>query len=249
MTIDMKYFNVYYFCQLANESMGKFEYIRTNAEFRENLFIDEIKDFPKISVLRAYCSWLIDRVFYEQAKYISQYGEVVDFNPISWIIQAAKKYYEITVEYKICDKEEDFEDNFTNFVDYLGDEYDDLYWNIIERIATEVEYILFQNREFLLRFNQEIAVSFEENNVKRAYMPEWVKRAILFRDKGRCVFCKKDLTGLYTLLDDGDKQFDHIVSLDEGGINDVCNIQLTCQDCNLKKLNSSSTSSLYQSAY
>ena len=31
MTIDMKYFNVYYFCQLANESMGKFEYIRTNA--------------------------------------------------------------------------------------------------------------------------------------------------------------------------------------------------------------------------
>lgn len=249
MTIDMQYFNVYYFCQLANESMGKFEYVRTNAEFRENLSIDNIEDFPKTSILREYCSWLIDRVFYEQANYINQYNEISDFNPISWIKQAAKKYYGLIVEYKDFDKEKSFDELFSDFVEYIGSKHQDLYWDIIERIATEVEYILFQNREFLLRFNEEIAVSFEENNVKRTYVPEWVKRAILFRDKGRCVFCKRDLTGLYTLLDDREKQFDHIVSIDEGGINDVCNIQLTCQDCNLKKLNSSSTSSLYQSAY
>ena len=35
MTIDMKFFNVYYFCHLANESMGKFDYASTNAEFIE----------------------------------------------------------------------------------------------------------------------------------------------------------------------------------------------------------------------
>lgn len=124
-----------------------------------------------------------------------------------------------------------------------------LYYDIIENIATEVEYILFQNRDFLLRFNEQQAVAFENNHRERVYVPEWVKRAVLFRDKGRCVFCKKDLTGLYSLLDDNEKQFDHIVSLNEGGINDVCNMQLSCRDCNLEKLDSSKTSTLYQSAY
>lgn len=120
---------------------------------------------------------------------------------------------------------------------------------VIYDIAIEVEYILFQNRDFLLRFNNQQAVAFEDNPRKRVYIPEWVKRAALFRDKGRCVFCKRDLTGLYSLLEDNEKHFDHIVSLNEGGINDVCNIQLSCQDCNLKKSDSSKTSTLYQSAY
>lgn len=110
-------------------------------------------------------------------------------------------------------------------------------------------YILFQNRDFLLRFNEQQAVAFEDNPRTRVYIPEWVKRAVLFRDKGCCVFCKKDLTGLYTLLEDNEKQFDHIVPLHDGGINDVCNIQLSCKECNLKKSDSSKTSTLYRSAY
>ena len=111
------------------------------------------------------------------------------------------------------------------------------------------EYILFQNRDFLLRFNEQVAVMFCEHPRKRVYVPEWVKRAVLFRDRGCCVFCKKDLTGLYSLLEDNEKHFDHIVPLNEGGINDVCNMQLSCQDCNLSKSDNSMTSSLYQSAY
>ena len=63
------------------------------------------------------------------------------------------------------------------------------------------------------------------------------------------MFCKKDLTGLYSLLEDNEKHFYHIVPLNEGGINDVCNMQLSCQDCNLSKSDNSMTSSLYQSAY
>ena len=63
MNIDMKFFNVYYFCHLANESMGKFEYITTNAEFTVRQFEIEPGHFPKVSVLREYCSWLIDRIF------------------------------------------------------------------------------------------------------------------------------------------------------------------------------------------
>lgn len=251
MTIDMKFFNVYYFCHLANESMGKFEYMRTNAEFTERQFEIEPMDFPRVSVLREYCYWLIDRVFYEQANSIASTDEVADFNPIEWINQAIYKYKEsdISEAKGFTAGDEDYLETYNQYIEFLDKIEDGLFYEIIASIATEVEYILFQNRDFLLRFNEQQAVAFEDKPRKRVYIPEWVKRAALFRDKGCCVFCKKDLTGLYSLLEDNEKHFDHIVSLNEGGINDVCNIQLSCQDCNLKKSDSSRTSTLYQSAY
>lgn len=251
MTIDMKYFNVYYFCHLANESMGKFTYASTNAEFTERQFEIEPEEFPRISVLREYCFWLVDRVFYEQANNIANSGEMADFDPINWTNEAIKKYRDINVSIKndfVFDPD-DYLETYNNYIEYLNRYEDDLFDSVISDIATEIEYILFQNREFLLRFNEQQAVSFEDNPRKRVYIPEWVKRAVLFRDKGCCVFCKRDLTGLYSLLEDNEKHFDHIVSLNEGGINDVCNIQLSCQECNLKKSDSSRTSTLYQSAY
>lgn len=251
MTIDMKYFNVYYFCHLANESMGKFTYASTNAEFTERQFEIEPEEFPRISVLREYCFWLVDRVFYEQANNIANSGEVADFDPINWTNEAIKKYRDINVSIKndfVFDPD-DYLETYNNYIEYLNRYEDDLFDSVISDIATEIEYILFQNREFLLRFNEQQAVSFEDNPRKRVYIPEWVKRAVLFRDKGCCVFCKRDLTGLYSLLEDNEKHFDHIVSLNEGGINDVCNIQLSCKECNLKKSDSSRTSTLYQSAY
>lgn len=251
MTIDMKFFNVYYFCHLANESMGKFDYAATNAEFTERQFEIEPEEFPKVSVLREYCSWLIDRVFYEQANSIANSGEVADFNPISWINQAVLKYKGINVSQNndFTMDYEDYLETYNKYIEHLDRYEDGLFWNVIYDIAVEVEYILFQNRDFLLRFNEQQAVEFEDHPRKRVYTPEWVKRAVLFRDKGCCVFCKRDLTGLYSLLEDNEKHFDHIVSLNEGGINDVCNIQLSCRECNLEKLDSSKTSTLYRSAY
>lgn len=250
MTIDMKYFNVYYFCHLANESIGNINYATNNAEFTEEQFEVEPEEFPKVSVLREYCAWLVDRVFYEQADLISN-DQAYDFNPISWINQAIIKYRQIEIsannEFKFDD--EDYLEIYNNYLKYVNKYEDDLYYSVIYEIAIEVEYILFQNRDFLLRFNEQQAVAFKDKPRKRVYIPEWVKRAVLFRDKGCCVFCKKDLTGLYTLLEDNDKQFDHIVPLNNGGINDVCNIQLSCKECNLKKSDSSKTSTLYQGVY
>lgn len=113
MLIDMKYFNVYYFCHLANESMGNFEYARINAEFTERMYEVVPKDFPRVSVLREYCYWLIDRVFYEQANYIANSGDIAYFNPISWINQAIKKYrgIEISDSNGVKVNEEDFLEN------------------------------------------------------------------------------------------------------------------------------------------
>lgn len=248
LIIDMKYYNVYYFCHLANESMGKFDYATNHGIFTEQKFAEEPEDFPKISVLREYCYWLVESVVWEQASLISNDDQNYDFNPVNWICQAVKKYKDIDicdVFKSVYDDNTDYLENFNIFVEKM----DELYCETIWDIATEIEYILFQNRDFLVRFNKTIAASFEENNRKRVYIPEWVKRAVIFRDKGCCVFCKKDLTGIYTLLEDREKQFDHIVPLEEGGINDVCNIQLTCQECNLGKNTQSITSTLYQTAY
>lgn len=250
MNIDMKFFNVYYFCHLANESMGKFNYVNTNAEFTEQLIESNPEDFPKVSVLREYCFWLIDRIFYEQANSISNHNEIADFNPISWINQAILKYRGIVVSSsRIQTNENDYLDSYIQYIEYLDNDQNDLYTDVINDIATEVEYILFQNRDFLLRFNEQQSSAFDSTPRNRVYIPEWVKRAVLFRDKGCCVFCKKDLTGLYSLLENNEKQFDHIVPLNLGGLNDVCNIQLSCQNCNSKKSDTSQTSTLYQSAY
>ena len=250
MTIDMQYFNVYYFCHLANESMGKIDYASTNAEFTERQFEGDCEDFPKISVLREYCFWLVDRIFYEQANQISIDGEIADFDPIVWIHQATLKYTGLVMPYpKISNSQDDYLDAYNDYIEHLDNYENEIYTKVIEAIAIEVEYILFQNRDFLMRFNEQQAAAFSDKPRARVYIPEWVKRAVLFRDKGCCVFCKKDLTGLYTLLENNEKQFDHIVPLHQGGLNDVCNIQLTCQDCNSKKSDTSATSTQYQSAY
>lgn len=250
----MKYFDVYYFCHLANNSIDKFDYAGTYAEFFDGEFEIEPENFPKVSVLRHFAFWLIESVVYEQADIISQDSDKYDFNPAFWLEQAIKKYKNKNVSFtNFCIarniNNEDYLEKFNCFVEYLNDEKKDLYFNVIWEIATEVEYILIQNREFLLKFNEHTTPHFRDNPLQRCYIPEWVKRAVLFRDKGCCVFCKKDLTGLYSLLDDKEKQFDHIVPLDEGGINDICNIQLCCQECNNKKSTNSATSFLYHNAY
>ena len=251
--LDMKYFDVYYFCHLANNSIDKFDYAGTYAEFFDGEFEVTPENFPKVSILRQFAFWWVERVIYEQARTAPQ-DDKYDFNPASWLEQAIKKYKNKTVSFAgFCVEKnintEDYLETFNCFVEYLNDENDNLYFDVIWDIASEVEYILIQNREFLLNFNEHTTIYFQDHPLQRCYIPEWVKRAVLFRDKGCCVFCKKDLTGLYSLLDDKEKQFDHIVSLDEGGINDVCNIQLCCQRCNNKKSASSSTSSLYHNAY
>lgn len=70
------------------------------------------------------------------------------------------------------------------------------------------------------------------------------KRGCFYRDKGKCVFCLKDLTGLISTLTKSN--YDHIVPLDLYGTNDPCNIQLTCETCNKKKNSKEGiTSNLY----
>jgi len=116
-----------------------------------------------------------------------------------------------------------------------------------EKITDEVFHLLFANRAFLLQFNQSLADYLKSGEVnlpaehldekgvikRQPYSPTWVKKAIYYRDQGRCVLCQRDLTGL--LSTDQRIHYDHIVPINLWGTNDPCNLQLLCEDCNLRK--------------
>lgn len=121
-----------------------------------------------------------------------------------------------------------------------------LFTELFDKMANEVFYILFANRQFLLRFNNLAAkvvmeAKFPKNcigakgTIKRVNIPKWVQTAVFHRDKGRCIFCFTDLTSLVNTLTSSN--YDHIVPLDLFGTNDPCNIQLTCERCNKMKTN------------
>jgi len=122
--------------------------------------------------------------------------------------------------------------------------------NLLEHLTNEVFFLLFNNRSLLAHLNQYASAAMShidpaeiEDGVRqhlaavgvlrRVALPEWVRRAVYYRDRGRCVACNCDLTGLVSLQ--CDDHFDHIIPLRQGGLNDVTNIQLLCGPCNLKK--------------
>lgn len=124
------------------------------------------------------------------------------------------------------------------------------------KITDEAFHILFRDRMVLRHFNFHVANSIRDWNdfltkyrtkqgaLKRIPIPAWLKKAIFHRDQGRCVFCNRDLTGLYNTL--SQINFDHIVPLSCHGVNDPTNIQLSCKECNgLKSNKDKSTSNIY----
>lgn len=135
------------------------------------------------------------------------------------------------------------EDAYDNFIEFDSD-IDE----IVLRLSREMFYVLFQNREFLQNFNLYLSNA-NSFCIDRCTIPQWVKRAIVYRDRGRCINCGKDLSGQFDVEDERGVHFDHIVPLHNGGINDVSNIQLLCQHCNTSKNASSFTSNKYKDWY
>jgi len=59
----------------------------------------------------------------------------------------------------------------------------------------------------------------------------------------------KDLSGLLDVAEDKEVQYDHIVPLENGGLNDISNLQLLCADCNLRKGTTAMTGTNYKYLY
>lgn len=155
----------------------------------------------------------------------------------------------------------------------VSDYYDKLRFEgefdlFLEKAVQEVFFIAFQNRQLLLLFNDMMArqvadIQLSDKNeiddeyrdyfsspgvLKRVNIPKWTKRAVYYRDRGLCTICQCDLSGELNISNR--EHFDHIVPLAKGGLNDVSNIQLLCQDCNLKKRDIEiKTSNFYENWY
>ena len=64
-----------------------------------------------------------------------------------------------------------------------------------------------------------------DGKIARTVIPEAVKLFVYTRDQGKCVRC-----GSMKKL-----HFDHIIPVSKGGGNSEENIQILCEQCNLKK--------------
>ena len=89
---------------------------------------------------------------------------------------------------------------FLSFMDLirqdLPEEKDD---DDLELHHLQVFYLLVANRTFLLPFNLALAQFRQQRGDSpslRCSIPHWVKRAVYFRENGKCALCKKDLSGL-----------------------------------------------------
>ncbi len=273
MLTEMNYLDVYLLCQTANNLLrGGFE--RLIDEFFCNLFDEQITPaFSKESYLLRYCEWVINQMIWDDTentaeliRKCSKMPRGADWEGTLWGDRLINQYRADQ------DEKADFfsfyENEIRNVEQLTDEEIDDYIYNYLSeltlsgwyeecarKLAREMFYILFQNRDFLLVFNDMLAryrwlsISDGGEPEKRPSIPQWAKRAVWFRDRGCCVFCGKDLSGVANNLGDRAIHYDHMVSLADCGINDVSNLQLTCRDCNLKKLKKSGTSNKYQNWY
>ncbi len=210
--------------------------------FEGNLFIKSAVSFNKFSLLHLY---VITTLGNHYSRVFRKDGDCIGEDEIEWWIGIMKEYgVRLT---KKGYKNEGSEDPYNWY-----QKNEELFRRFYDVISKEVVHILFNDKLFLLKFNELArrviideegiyseymkwpAGSRNENGtIKRCAIPQWVKKAVFYRDKGRCVFCNRDLTGLVSMLNN--KNYDHIIPLKQYGANDPCNIQLTCEECNLSK--------------
>lgn len=265
MIINMKYFNTYYFCSIAQNLVytDDIDFAPLLSEFDTMVLEIEPDNFPKSSVLHQFCFWVVERYSFEGIEKFEKMieSEIEDEEEIENVLKLrhpiffhkgfldSDNYNYSIIELAImhyfkgrCERLRDWIiDNkseiqlgeiSSSYTEYLIDQ--NLYYEVIENIVNEMVYILFQNRDFLLNLNEWLA-DLNPYETKRVTIPVWVQNAVFYRDNGHCVICKENLNGLVSPLKVRSKHFDHIVPIEKGGLNDISNIQLLCQECNLKK--------------
>lgn len=267
LKFEMKDYSVYYFANIIDGVLeDSFSYLRNlNDIFGEGNIQYFLDPFPKISAFHSFVIFIVDSVFREEKdefEYFKKYRTLsishwfeqysVDIESFDkWLLSNSRPVEKVILE----DVEEYLEEIF------LSQYYED----VLVKISEEVFFLMFSNRKILQRFNSlvseyvemlelsevdEESLLFLKSNgkVKRVNIPKWVKDAVFFRDRGRCVLCNRDLSNL--LSRQNKNNYDHIVPLNLFGLNDVTNTQLLCEECNMKKLDKNySTSQFYEKWY
>lgn len=267
--ISMKYYDTYHYCHLIMNVINDIDYLSTINQFFEGYFGEEEDAncyvFPRVTILHEFLEWVIDTIIYEKMRNFIEIMQDAEIDTYDEILKLVNCHELLIIEEIMCrysDEHVEFRKWWVSECSkYAGKRIDGyellnkyiennrvIYDDSIEKLSDEIFYILFQNREFLLWFNETVA-SYNKQICDRKRLPEWVKRTIEYRDKGRCVFCGRDVVGTYETQDDYVEHFDHIVPLAANGINCVTNIQLSCCDCNEDKHANSMTNDIYINWY
>lgn len=207
-------------------------------------YIDAIFKSNKDSLLHRYIRYnLVSGLLYE---------EVIDNCPEEYVLNEHNEALFHLFGYSFADVGElppeypDFNDEYLDEWEEFAKKVNEFYCeNINDKWADHVFYVLFSNKDFLFRFNTEVARVVQEFKItdypndmkkdgviKRKSFPQWLQKAVKMRDRNRCQLCGTDLSGTYNL---STENFDHMIPLEDGGTNDPCNIQLTCEHCNKSK--------------
>lgn len=230
--IEYKFESIYLFTDIIYQSVKSEEEFWN---FDTNEFIQSATTFQKKSLLHIYAESTLLNYFHRVFRKNGDCYEEDDIDEWRTLFSA----YNIKLKYPDCDFDT-LEENDCIYNWFLSNEL--CFKKLFEIISKEVVHILFANKNFLFKFNELARKSFDEipdtlltekGTIKRTAIPIWVKKAVFYRDYGRCVFCNKDLTGVFSTM--ATSNYDHIIPLDKHGFNDICNIQLSCENCNKSK--------------
>jgi hypothetical protein len=278
---EVRFYESYYFAQAVKNMLAdRFNYLRELSEFYgDGNFLTFTQPFPKYSAFHNFIEFVVDRILHDEnceVDLASRQRDVADsrpdygWNPRQLPIDEAFSFYDIenaTFEQWLTDQGSSFlkaePDDISDYMSelMLSSEYELL----LQTIVQDVFFIVFQNRQLLLLFNDMMAdqvassdhdeISDEYSGLfarpgalRRVDIPQWVKDAVYFRDRGKCVICGCDLSRTLSRLNV--INYDHIVALANGGLNDVTNVQVLCKACNQAKLHGeASTSNFYETWY
>ena len=254
--IAMRYFETYYYANVVDEMLTDVEPFLVNlnnwhVDRKEELFV---RPFSRWSVLHDLSYFVIEELFQERTRDIDMSELARDRTSRLWVEEAMRHHGQKVIPFRSWVKDAGIKPSKIT-EDHVHDYHQSLMESgelsaLLEQLANEVFFLLFANRMLLAKLNHYISVAarhidapdisdeyrccLEANGtIKRVALPEWVKRAVFFRDRGKCASCNSDLSGILTAQPD--RHYDHIVPLAEYGINDVTNIQLLCATCNRGK--------------
>lgn len=277
--VEIRFYDTYYFANVVKNVLAdQMSYIRhLNDFYGDDRQFSFVKPFQRFSALHSFIEFIIDDLLCEtgdinidriRAAWQSHMEGPVA-SPLLPLNKALLHYsipHTSFIEF-LEETERTLEEADENDVDeyYCELRLQGAFGTLVDRAVDEVFFILFSNRQLLLTFNEMMTRQIDRTELdevpeeqlqyfarpgvlRRVAIPQWVKDAVFFRDRGRCVFCRCDLSGLVTVS--SDKNFDHVVPLGQGGLNDVTNIQLLCNECNAKKsCGDAVTSDFYQAWY
>ena len=207
-------------------------------------FYDEYFSELRLEYLHGeYAVWFLDD-FYEMLIY-HQFKSSPSLDQIKSLINKIEKMYEKNEKeyWDYLESEEvnvEIEQAFKNAVAFYKNSIQHLKVNYAENFADR----MLHDRQLCFYVSQLILqIGFDGNNddtgpkqwVERAYWTERVKSILKARDRGKCAICGSDLT----MELEAPIHIDHMIPITKGGCNDIVNLQILCDSCNLSKSNNS----------